>query len=92
MRFTTRHRGRTSRPSAISERLTNISLHRISGQVRRVNGINRNEKKRRVTAEPMIGHVKAGHCMGCGDLNDHDGGRTNAVPAASGSDFHLLVQ
>ena len=82
-----RRRGRTSRLSAISERLTNTRLHRISGQMRRVDGINRREKKRRVAAEPMIGHVKVEQRMGRNELNSRDGDRANAISAATGDNL-----
>ena len=48
--------------------------------------------KRRAAVEPVIGHVKAEHRM---DRNYHkgqDGDRINAVLAAAGFNFHLLLR
>ncbi len=52
----------------------------ISGQVRRVTKSIRREMRRRAAVEPVIGHVKAEHRI------------TNAVLAAAGYNFSLLVR
>jgi IS5 family transposase len=64
----------------------------ISGQVRRVTKPIRREMKRRAAVEPVIGHVKAEHRMGRNYLKGRDGDRANAVLAAAGYNFSLLVR
>ncbi len=64
----------------------------ISGQVRRVTKTIRREMKRRAAVEPVIGHVKAGHRMERNYLKGRDGDRANAVLAAAGYNFSLLVR
>jgi len=53
----------------------------ISGQVRRVSKAIRREMRRRAAIEPVIGH-----------LTGRDGDRINAVFAAAGSNFSLLLR
>ena len=48
--------------------------------------------KRRAAVEPVIGHVKADHRMNRNDLKGQDGDRINAVLAAAGFNFHLLLR
>jgi IS5 family transposase len=48
--------------------------------------------KRRAAAEPVIGHVKADHRMGRNFLKGQGGDRANAVLAAAGFNFHLLLR
>ena len=48
--------------------------------------------KRRAAVEPVIGHVKADHRMNRNDLKVQDGDRINAVLAAAGFNFHLLLR
>ena len=60
----------------------------ISGQVRRVT----TPMRRRAAVEPVIGHVKAEHRMGRNYLKGRDGDRTNAVLAAAGYNFSLLLR
>jgi transposase, IS5 family len=64
----------------------------ISGQVRRVTKSIRREMKRRAAVEPVIGHVKAEHRMERNYLKGRDGDRANAVLAAAGYNFSLLIR
>ena len=64
----------------------------ISGQVRRATAAIKREMKRRAAVEPVIGHVKADHRMGRNYLKGQDGDRINAVLAAAGFNFHLLLR
>jgi IS5 family transposase len=64
----------------------------ISGQVRRVTAAIRREMKRRAAVEPVIGHIKAEHRMDRNYLKGRDGDRINAVLAAAGFNFGLLLR
>ncbi|MGX7745901.1 IS5 family transposase [Rhodopseudomonas parapalustris] len=64
----------------------------ISGRVRRVTKTIRREMKRRAAVEPVIGHLKAEHRMGRNHLKGRHGDRINAVLAAAGFNFHLLLR
>src|SRR6478672_8964883 len=64
----------------------------ISGQVRRVTASIRREMRRRVAVEPVIGHLKAEHRMGRNYLKGPEGDRINAVLAAAGYNFSLLLR
>jgi IS5 family transposase len=64
----------------------------ITGQVRRVTATIRREMKRRAAVEPVIGHLKAEHRMGRNYLKGRDGDRINAVLAAAGYNFALLLR
>ena len=64
----------------------------ISGQVRRVTAPIRREMRRRAAVEPVIGHMKAEHRMGRNYLKGRDGDRINAVLAAAGYNFSLLLR
>ena len=64
----------------------------ISGQVRRVTAAIRREMKRRAAVEPVIGHIKAEHRMDRNYLKGRDGDRSNAVLAAAGFNFGLLLR
>ena len=64
----------------------------ISGQVRRVTAAIRREMKRRAAVEPVIGHIKAEHRMDRNYLKGRDGDRGNAVLAAAGFNFGLLLR
>ena len=64
----------------------------ISGQVRRVTKTIRREMRRRAAVEPTIGHVKAEHRMERNYLKGRDGDRANAVLAAAGYNFSLLIR
>ncbi len=63
-----------------------------SGQVRRVTKSIRREMKRRAAVEPVIGHVKAEHRMERNYLKGREGDRANAVLAAAGFNFSLLIR
>ncbi len=52
----------------------------------------RREMKRRATVEPVIGHVKAEHRMDRNYLKGHQGDRANAILAAAGFNFSLLIR
>ena len=64
----------------------------ISGQVRRVTRSIRREMRRRAAVEPVIGHLKAEHRMERNYLKGRDGDRANAVLAAAGYNFSLLIR
>ena len=64
----------------------------ISGQVRRVTAPIRREMRRRAAVEPVIGHIKAEHRMGRNYLKGRGGDRINAVLAAAGYNFSLLLR
>jgi transposase, IS5 family len=64
----------------------------ISGQVRRVTASIRREMRRRAAVEPVIGHLKAEHRMDRNYLKGRDGDRVNAVLAAAGYNFGLLLR
>jgi transposase, IS5 family len=64
----------------------------ISGQVRRVTASIRREMKRRAAVEPVIGLVKAEHRMDRNYLKRRVGDRVNAVLAAAGYNFGLLLR
>jgi IS5 family transposase len=64
----------------------------ISGQVRRVTKTIRREMRRRAAIEPVIGHIKAEHRMDRNYLKGRDGDRANAVLAAAGYNFRLLIR
>jgi hypothetical protein len=60
--------------------------------VRRVTRPIRREMKRRAAVEPVISHLKTEHRMGCNYLKGRDGDRINAVLAAAGYNFSLLLR
>jgi transposase, IS5 family len=64
----------------------------ITGQVRRVTKAIRREMRRRAAIEPVIGHLKDDHRMGRNYLKGRDGDRSNAVLAAAGYNFSLLLR
>ena len=64
----------------------------ISGQTRRVTATIRREMKRRAAVEPVIGHMKAEHRMDRNYLKGREGDRANAVLAAAGYNFSLLLR
>ena len=64
----------------------------ISGQVRRVTAPIRREMRRRAAIEPVIGHLKAEHRMERNYLKGRDGDPANAVLAAAGYNFGLLLR
>jgi transposase, IS5 family len=64
----------------------------ITGQARRATRPIRREMKRRAAVEPVIGHTKAEHRMGRNYLKGREGDRINAVLAAAGYNFSLLLR
>ena len=64
----------------------------ISGQVRRVTKAIRREMRRRAAVKPVIGHLKDNHRMRRNHLKGRDGDRINAVLAAAGHNFSLLLR
>ena len=60
--------------------------------MRRVTRPIRREMKRRAAVEPIIGHLKAEHRMDRNYLKGRDGDRANAVLAAAGDNFVLLLR
>jgi hypothetical protein len=64
----------------------------ISGQVRRVTKPIRREMRRRAAVEPVIGQLKADHRMDRNYLKGRKGDRANAVLAAAGYNFGLLLR
>jgi len=64
----------------------------ITGQVRGVTRAIRREMNRRAAVEPVIGHAKAEHRMGRNYLKGRHGDCANAVLAAAGYNFTLLLR
>ena len=64
----------------------------ISGRARGLTRAIRREMRRRAAVEPVIGHVKAEHRLGRNYLTGRDGDRINAVLAAAGYNFSLLLR
>ncbi|MQW86094.1 IS5 family transposase [Sinorhizobium saheli] len=62
-----------------------------SGQKRRVTPTIKREMRRRSAIEPVIGHLKAEHRMGRNYLAGEHGDAINAVLAAAGYNFSLLL-
>jgi IS5 family transposase len=63
-----------------------------SGQKRRVTKEIKREMKRRSAVEPVIGHLKDDHRMGRNYLAHRAGDAANAVLAAAGYNFSLLIR
>ena len=63
-----------------------------AGQKRRVTPQIKRDFKRRAAVEPVIGHLKEGHRMGRNHLAHSSGDAINAVLAAVGYNFHLLLR
>lgn len=64
----------------------------ITGQVRRTTAVIKREMKRRAAVEPVIGHLKAEHRMDRNHLKGRNGDRANAILAAAGYNFSLLIR
>ena len=60
--------------------------------MRRVSAPIRREMKRRAAVEPVIGHLKAEHRMDRNHLKGREGDRINAVLAAAGYNFGLILR
>jgi IS5 family transposase len=63
----------------------------IAGQKRRVTPKIKRQMRRRSAVEPVIGHLKSEHRMGRNYLWDRQGDAINAVLAAAGYNFRLLL-
>ena len=64
----------------------------IAGQKRRVTAQIKRELRRRAAVEPVIGHLKAEHRMDRNHLAGRAGDAINAVLAAAGYNFGLLLR
>ena len=62
-----------------------------SGQKRRVTPAIKRQMRRRSAIEPVIGHIKAEHRMGRNYLAGQQGDAVNAILAAAGYNFSLLL-
>jgi IS5 family transposase len=62
-----------------------------SGQKRRMTPAIKREMRRRAAVEPVIGHIKNEHRMGRNHLAGTQGDAINAVLAAAGYNFRLLL-
>jgi IS5 family transposase len=63
-----------------------------AGQKRRVTPAIKREMRRRSAIEPIIGHIKAEHRMGRNYLAHEQGDAINAILAAAGYNFSLLIK
>lgn len=63
-----------------------------AGQKRRVTPAIKRQMRRRSAVEPVIGHIKAEHRMGRNYLAGEQGDAINAVLAAAGYNFSLLLK
>ena len=62
-----------------------------SGQKRRMTPAIKREMRRRAAIEPVIGHIKTEHRMGRNYLAHEQGDAINAILAAAGYNFRLLL-
>jgi transposase, IS5 family len=62
-----------------------------SGQKRRMTPAIKREMRRRAAVEPVIGHIKNEHRMGRNYLSGTQGDAINAILAAAGYNFRLLL-
>jgi IS5 family transposase len=62
-----------------------------SGQKRRMTPAIKREMRRRAAVEPVIGHIKSEHRMGRNYLAHSGGDAINAILAAAGYNFRLLL-
>lgn len=63
-----------------------------SGQKRRVTPAIKKEMRRRAAIEPVIGHIKSEHRMGRNYLAHGQGDAINAILAAAGYNFSLILK
>jgi len=63
-----------------------------AGQKRRVTPAIKRQMKRRSAVEPVIGHLKAEHRMGRNFLAHEQGDAINAILAAAGYNFRLILK
>ena len=75
----------TRRPITSSRSITAGQKRRVTPQIKR-------EIRRRAAVEPVIGHLKAEHRMGRNHLAHRTGDAINAVLAAVGYNFRLLLR
>jgi IS5 family transposase len=64
----------------------------ISGRIRGVTRTIKREMRRRAAVEPVIGHLKADHRLNRNYLHDREGDHMNALLAAAGYNFKLLLR
>jgi transposase, IS5 family len=64
----------------------------IAGQKRRMTSKIKREMRRRSAVEPVIGHLKSEHRMGRNYLWHRQGDAINAILAAAGYNFRLLLR
>ena len=64
----------------------------VAGQKRGLSAAIKRAFRRRAAIEPTIGHLKGEHRMGRNDLAGAQGDAINAVLAAVGYNFHLLLR
>ncbi|RWK66862.1 IS5 family transposase [Mesorhizobium sp.] len=62
-----------------------------AGQKRRVTPAIKHQMRRRSAIEPVIGHIKTEHRIGRNYLAGEHGDAVNAIPAAAGYNFSLLL-
>jgi IS5 family transposase len=63
-----------------------------AGQKRRTTPVIKREMRRRSAIEPVIGHIKSEHPIGRNYLAHSQGDATNAILAAAGYNFSLLLK
>ncbi|RWJ37125.1 MAG: IS5/IS1182 family transposase, partial [Mesorhizobium sp.] len=63
-----------------------------AGQKRRVTPAIKRQMRRRSAVEPVIGHIKSEHRMGRNYLAGQQGDALNAILAAAGYNFSLLLR
>ncbi|WP_208760293.1 transposase, partial [Mesorhizobium tianshanense] len=63
-----------------------------AGQKRRVTPAIKRQMRRRSAVEPVIGHIKSEHRMGRNYLAGRQGDALNAILAAAGYNFSLLLR
>jgi IS5 family transposase len=63
-----------------------------AGQKRRVTPAIKRQMRRRSAVEPVIGHIKNEHRMGRNYLAHNQGDAINAILAAAGYNFSLLLR
>jgi len=64
----------------------------VAGQKRGLSGAIKRALRRRSAVEPVIGHLKGEHRMGRNHLVGSQGDAINAVLAAAGYNFRLLLR
>lgn len=77
---------------AVASSVCNSRASAPSGQKRRVTPAIKRQMRRRCAIEPVIGHIKAEHRKGRNYLAGQQGDAVNAVLAAAGYNFSLLLR